>query len=140
MKTMTNSPLAMKEVVEHFERWRGNKKKGARIPKRLWVEAVGLVPEYTISQVCRALHLCATGLKRHQSALSPSQEVAVARSDNSFVEIDRAVVDQAVNPSGMPGLMEIKRPDGLRLRIQPTNSADMLVLMTHFMEVGRCYS
>ncbi|MCP3867701.1 MAG: hypothetical protein GY703_06310 [Gammaproteobacteria bacterium] len=136
MKTMTKSPLVLKEVIEHFERWRRNKKKGARIPTRLWIEAVGLVPEYTISQVCRALHLCATDLKRHQSALSPSKEVTVACSDNFFVEIDRGIVDQAVKPSGMPGLMEMERPDGLRLRIQPANSADMLVLLTHFMGVG----
>ena len=136
MKTMTNSPLALEEVVEHFERWRNNKQKGERIPERLWIEAIGLVPEYTISQVCRALHLCATDLKRHQSALFSGKEVAVACSEKSFVEIDRAMVDQAIKPSVSPGLMEMERPDGLRLRIQPANSADMLVLMTRFMEVG----
>jgi len=136
MKTLTNPPLALLEVVEHFQRWRSSKQKGERIPERLWIEAIGLVPEYTISQVCRALHLCATDLKRHQSELSSGKEVAAACSDHSFVEIDRAIVDQTIKPSVSPGLMEIERPDGLRLRINPTNSADMLVLMTRFMEVG----
>ncbi len=135
MKTMTKSPLALEEVAEHFERWRINKKKGERIPKHLWTEAIGLVPDYTISQVCRALRLCATDLKRHQSVLSSGKEVAVPRSESPFVEIERGIVDQAMRPSAGPVLMEMERPDGLRLRIQPVNSADMLALMARFMEV-----
>ncbi len=136
MKTMTKTPLALEEVVEHFERWRSNKKKGERIPGRLWVEAVELASDYSVSQVCRALHLCATDLKRHQSALSPGKGVVSACADKSFVEIDRATVNQATKPSVRPGLMEMERPDGLRLRIQLANSDDMLVLMTRFMEVS----
>ncbi len=135
MNKMTESPLALEEVIEHFERWRAAKKKGERIPKRLWIEAIGLLSEYTVSQVCRALHLCATDLKRHQSALSSGKGVRVACSEKSFVEIDRAIVDQTINPSVRPVLMEMERPDGLRLRIQPANSADMLALMARFMEV-----
>ena len=135
MKTMTKSPLALEAVAEHFERWRTNKKKGERIPQHLWIEAIGLVSDYTISQVCRALHLCATDLKRHQAALSADKEPAVSGAERSFVEIDPAVVDQAIRPSARPVLMEMERPDGLRLRIQPTNSADMLALMARFMEV-----
>ena len=135
MKTMTKSPLALEAVAEHFERWRTNKKKGERIPQHLWIEAIGLVSDYTISQVCRALHLCATDLKRHQAALSADKELAVSGAERSFVEIDRGIVDQAIRPNTRPVLMEMERPDGLRLRIQPTNSADMLALMARFMEV-----
>ena len=51
------------------------------------------------------------------------------------MEIDRGIVDQAIRPNARPVLMEMERPDGLRLRIQPTNSADMLALMARFMEV-----
>jgi hypothetical protein len=135
MKTMTKSPLALEAVAEQFERWRTNKKKGERIPQHLWIEAIGLVSDYTISQVCRALHLCATDLKRHQAALSADKELAVSGAERSFVEIDRGIVDQAIRPSARPVLMEMERPDGLRLRIQPSNSADMLALMARFMEV-----
>ena len=51
------------------------------------------------------------------------------------MEIEHAMVDQAIRPSARPVLMEMERPDGLRLRIQPSNSADMLALMARFMEV-----
>jgi hypothetical protein len=135
MKTKTTPPLTLEAVAEHFERWRSNKKKGERIPEFLWFEAIGLISDYPLSGVCRALHLCATDLKRHQAALSADKELAVSGSERSFVEIDPAVVDQAIRPSARPVLMEMERPDGLRLRIQPTNSADMLALMARFMEV-----
>ena len=134
MKTITRQPLALQEVADHFEQWRSNKKKGERIPEVLWLEAIGLVSDYPLSQVCRTLRLCATDLKRHQAVLSAGKELAVPHSKKSFVEIDRGIVDQAIRPSIRPVLMEMERPDGLRLRIQPTNSTDMLALMARFME------
>ena len=135
MKTKNTPSLTLEVVAEHFERWRSNKNKGERIPESLWVEAIELVSDYPFSRVCRALHLCATDLKRHQAALSADKELTVSGSERSFVEIDPAVVDQAMRSGGTPVLIELERPDGLRLRIQPTNSADMLALMARFMEV-----
>jgi len=135
MKTKNTPSLTLEVVSEHFERWRSNKNKGERIPESLWVEAIELVSDYPFSRVCRALHLCATDLKRHQAALSAGKELTVSGSERSFVEIDPAVVDQAMRPGGTPVLMELERPDGLRLRMQPANSSDMLALMARFMEV-----
>ena len=135
MKTKTSPPLTLEAVAEHFEQWRSNKKKGERIPESLWFEAIGLASDYPLSRVCRDLHLCATDLKRHQSALSSGKERAVSRSESSFVEIEHAMVDQAMRPNTRPVFIEMERPDGLRLRVQPANSADMLALMARFMEV-----
>ena len=133
MKKKNTPSLTLEVVTEHFERWRRNKKKGERIPEPLWVEAIELVSDYPFSRVCRALHLCATDLKRHQAALSAGKELTVSGSERSFVEIDPAVVDQAMRPGGMPVLMELERPDGLRLRIQSTHGANMLALAERFM-------
>ena len=135
MKTKNTPSLTLEVVTEHFERWRSHKKKGERIPEFLWFEAIGLISDYPLSRVCRTLHLCATDLKRHQAALSADKELAVSGAERSFVEIAPAVVDQAMRSGGTPVLIELERPDGLRLRIQPTNSADMLALMARFMEV-----
>ena len=129
MKTKRTPRLSLQAVVEHFEYWRSNKKKGERIPESLWIEAIGLVADYPLSRVCRSLHLCATDLKRHQAALSTVKEQAVSGSDSVFMEIDRGIFDPAMRPMGRPVLMEMERPDGLRLRIQPANNADMLALM-----------
>ena len=136
MKTKRTPRLTLQTVVEHFERWRSNKNKGERIPESLWIEAIGLTADYPLSRVCRSLHLCATDLKRHQAALSTGKELAVSGYDGVFLEIDRGIVDQAMRPSGEPALMEMERPDGLRLRIQPADRADMLALMGRFMEVS----
>ena len=135
MKKKNTPSLTLEVVTEHYERWRRNKKKGERIPEPLWVEAIELVSDYPFSRVCRALHLCATDLKRHQAALSAGKELTVSGAERPFVEIDPAVVDQAMRPGGTPVLMELERPDGLRLRMQPANSTDMLALMARFMEV-----
>ena len=135
MKALTTSPLTLEEVSEHFERWRTHKTKGERIPESLWFEAIKLVSDYPLSRVCRALRLSATDLKRRKTALCAGKELAFPGSERSFVEIDRAIVDRAMRPSVTPGLMEMERPDGLRLRFQPANNADMLALMTRFMEV-----
>jgi hypothetical protein len=49
------------------------------------------------------------------------------------VEIDRALVDQAMEPARGAVWMELERPDGLRLRIRPSHRGDMLTLLERFM-------
>ena len=53
----------------------------------------------------------------------------------AFVEIDTAVVDQALMPSRSTVAMELERADGLRLRLHAVNCADMLALIERFMGV-----
>ena len=50
----------------------------------------------------------------------------------TFVEIDQSLVGAAVAPMA---LLELQRPDGLRLCIQPATGTDVLALVTRFMEV-----
>jgi hypothetical protein len=40
--------LALETAAEHFEQWRRNKKKGERIPEKLWSEAIDLAPSVRI--------------------------------------------------------------------------------------------
>jgi hypothetical protein len=49
------------------------------------------------------------------------------------VEVDPVVVDQALRPEASAVWMELQRPDGWRLRIQPTPGADLLALVERFM-------
>ena len=135
MKARTEYRLTLEEVAEHFAEWRSQKKKGERIPARLWSEAIELLSDYPISLVTRTLHLCATDLKRHQAALPGIGDQGVHRCEMSFVEVDREAVDRAMRPSSLPVWMEMERPDGLRLRIQPANGTEVLALMARFMEV-----
>ena len=135
MKAPIESTLTLEEVTEHFEQWRTRKKNGERIPEQLWNEAVSLVDIYGVSQVSRTLRLGGSDLNKRRGIVEASQRRQGPSGETAFVEIDPAVVDQAMRPGGTPVLMELERPDGLRLRMQPANSTDMLALMARFMEV-----
>ena len=135
MKARDKSGLTLEEVAEHFAEWRTDKKRGERIPARLWSEAIDLLCAHPISLVSRTLHLCAKDLKKHQAALATITDREVPRSEIAFVEVDREVVDRAIRPSSSTAWMEMERPDGLRLRLQPANGADVLALVRRFMEV-----
>jgi len=102
----------------------------------LWSEAIDLLCAHPISLVSRTLHLCAKDLKKHQAALATITDREVPRSEIAFVEVDRELVDRAMRPSSSAASwMEMERPDGLRLRIEPANGADVLALLTRFMEL-----
>jgi hypothetical protein len=135
MKAPIESPLTLEEVAEHFEQWRRNKKKGKRIPEHLWSEAVGLVSTYGVSQVTRTLRLSGSDLNKRRGIAATSKRRQGAGGKTAFVEIDRALVDRAPGPEAGAVWMELERPDGLRLRIQPTRGADMLALVDRFMGV-----
>jgi hypothetical protein len=135
MKARNKTRLTLEEVTEHFTEWRSHKKKGERIPPSLWSEAIDLLSDYPISLITRTLHLCATDLKRHQTALPAIRNRRGSRCEMPFVEVDCEVADRSMKPSSLAVWMEMERPDGLRLRIQPANGADVLALVRRFMEV-----
>lgn len=53
----------LEEIRERFERWRDNRKRGARIPAELWQAAVSLFPRYSVNQISRALGLDYEGVR-----------------------------------------------------------------------------
>jgi hypothetical protein len=133
MKTSIRTTLTLKEVAEHFKQWRSVKKKGERIPDHLWSEAVGLIGTYGISQVTGTLHLSGTDLNKRRGINGTGRRQRGSGGETAFVEIDPALVDQAQGPEATTVWMELERPDGLRLRIQSTQGANMLALAERFM-------
>ena len=133
MKAPIESTLTLEEVAEHFEQWRRSKKKGERIPEQLWSEAIGLVGAYGVSRVTRTLRLSGTDLNKRRGKVGAGQRRRGTVGETAFVEVDRALVGQAPGPEATAVWMELQRPDGLRLRIQPSGGADMLALVDRFM-------
>ena len=127
--------LTLEEVARHVEQWRGTKKKGERIPQQLWNEALGLLGTYGISRVSRTLRLSYTELDKRRAIIEAGQHRQGRGEETAFVEIDRALVDQAARPEATAVWMELERPDGMRLRIRPTRGVDMLALFERFMGV-----
>ncbi len=138
MKTSIGASLALKEVARHFKQWRSIKKTGARIPDHLWSEAVGLLSTYGVSQVTRTLRLSGTDLNKRRGIIGADQRRQGSDGGTTFVEIDPTLVDQTLVTDVTAVWMELERPDGLRLRIQSTRSADMLALVERFMGAESC--
>jgi hypothetical protein len=135
MNAAIETPLTLQEVAEHFEQWRRGKHKGERIPEQLWQEAVGLVGSYGVSRVARTLRLGGRDLNKRRGVTTTGQPRQGPSSKTTFVEIDPVADGQAPGPKASALWMELERPDGLRLRIQPTRGVDLLALVDRFMGV-----
>jgi hypothetical protein len=140
MKKSIRGTFTLEEVAEHFEQWRGVKKKRERIPDHLWHEAISLIGAYGVSEVTRTLRLSGTDLNKRRGINDTGQRRQRSGGGTTFVEIEHTIVDQALGSDVTAVWMELERPDGLRLRIQSTQGADMLALAERFMGGGSCCS
>ena len=128
----SESTLTLEEVAEHYERWRRNKKRGDRIPKPLWDEAIGLVETHGVSRVTRTLRLSATDLNKRRGIVGTRQRRQAPVAEAAFVQIEHTPF---AAPDAQTQWMELERPDGMRLRIRPSQGVDMLALLDRFMGV-----
>ncbi len=133
MSVRIDPTLTLEEVARHVEQWRSSKKKGEGIPQQLWNEALGLVDTYGISRVSRTLRLSYTELDKRRGISEAGRRKQGTGAEMAFVEIDRALVDQAPRPDAATVWMELERPDGLRLRIRPNGGVDLWALGDRFM-------
>jgi hypothetical protein len=133
MNARSEATLTLEAVAKHFAHWRRKKTNGERIPEELWKQALALLGNYGISQVSRTLRLSYTGLDKRRKVIEAGRSRQGSGDDTAFVQIDRALVDQAMEPGGGAVWMELERPDGLRLRIRPSHRGDMLTLLDRFM-------
>ena len=134
MKAPNESPLTLEAVAEHFEQWRASKKKGERIPEKLWKEAIDLVDTYGISQVTRTLRLGGADLNKRRGIVGAGRRRRSQSAKAAFVALEPAVVDRAVGPqASATAWMELERPDGLRLRIHPSEGNELLALVDRFL-------
>jgi hypothetical protein len=140
LSTPTPTPtqtLTLEEVAAHFEHWRREKKKGERIPEQLWSEAIALIEDYGLSQVARRLRLSGRDLNKRRGILGSGRRRARrAEPPVAFVELAPEVVVQAQHRQATPGYLELIRPDGLRLRIEPGAGIEPCAVLERFMEVG----
>jgi hypothetical protein len=130
MNARIESTLTLEEVAEHFECWRRNKKRGDRIPQPLWDAAIGLVQTHGVSRVTRTLRLSATDLNKRRGIVATGQRRQAPVAEAAFVEIEHTPI---AAPDAETQWMELERPDGMRLRIRPSQGADMLALLERFL-------
>lgn len=126
--------FTLEEVVVHFEDWRQEKKKGERIPEQLWSEAIALIEDYGLSQVRRRLRLSGRDLNNRRGLLGGGRRQAPpVEPPDPFVELAPDVVAQAQCRAPSPGYLELIRPDGVRLRIEPGDGITAQAVLDRFL-------
>ncbi len=96
---------ALADVHHQFDEWRKTRTKRTPIPEALWDAAVSLVPEHSVYEVSKCLHLDFKILKERVRQRD-------TRSSMSFIEIDAKQL--------LPGsecIVEMEHRDGSRMRM-----------------------
>ena len=135
MNAARDGKLTLEAVSRHVEQWRSGRKRGERIPQRIWEEALALVGTYGISRVSRGLRLSYTELQNRRRRIAATQPRQGPAEETAFVEIDGALLEQAARGEATATWLELERPDGLRLRIRPSHRGELLALVERFLGV-----
>lgn len=102
---------AVASVRAQFEAWRGQRRRGERIPEELWRAAMGAARAHGVHPVSRALGLDYVQLK--QRVGGPVSARSVPESAPAlFVELERAAADSAA-----ACVVELEKSNGTRMRI-----------------------
>lgn len=111
-KTLSTIPR-LKSVQSDFENWRASKKKGSRIPPSLWEEAVGLYPEFTVSQIATNLSLSYTDLKQRIEKKVVKSSPNQSESVPAFFELDFSAPSASVSEC----VVEMEDGNGSKMRM-----------------------
>ncbi len=128
-KTLSTTPR-LKNVQSDFKNWRASKKKGGRIPPSLWEEAVGLYPEFTVSQIATNLSLSYTDLKQRIEKkvvkISPNESKPIP----AFFELDFSAPSASVSEC----VVEMEDSSGSKMRMCFRGKSDFDLL-----ELGKSF-
>ena len=97
--------LTIEDVGHQFDEWRKTRTKRTPIPEALWEAAVRLVPEHSVYQVAKHLHLDYKILKERVHQRN-------TQSSLNFIEVD---AKQLV--PGSECVIEMEHRDGSRVRV-----------------------
>ncbi len=122
----------LSDTENRFERWRGSRVRGARIPAALWRSAVEAAREHGVSKVASALRLDYYGLKER---LESPPELAEPESGNGrgFLEIP------LYTSSASECVLELEDREGVRLRValKGAAAAELETLARAFWSMAR---
>lgn len=130
---------ALADLAEQFEQWRQTRATAQeRIPQLLWDQAVVLTTVLPRSQVAKRLRLSPTDLKKHCLTRQGSLVAEAAAPHPGFVEVMPAGFETPAAPQA--AVIEVERPDGVRLRLQYPEAPPLAVVLRAFLEVAPCCS
>ena len=103
---------SLEEVRKQFENWRRERKKGGRIPQRLWQAAAGLSDRHSVGKIATALALDHGRLKQRIAApgLLRGESQRRAGTEIEFVSIGATSMAHA-------DVVELEDGSGRRLKV-----------------------
>lgn len=107
--SMEQAAAGLAEVRAELRAWRGQRRKGDRIPEEVWRRAARAVRQYGLNPVSRALHLDYYQLKRWAGRVDGPR---AASPGPGFVE-----VEGAAGEAGLACVVELEKGNGTRMRI-----------------------
>jgi len=106
-------PVGLERVRVELNVWRGQRRKGDRIPEEIWRGAAGAVRQYGLNTVSRALRLDYYHLKRRAGGDPAARPVSPL-----FVELNAAGGDEGPRTdAGLACVVEMEKGNGTRMRI-----------------------
>ena len=130
---------ALADLAEQFEQWRRTRATAQeRIPPALWDRAVVLMTMLPRSQVAKRLRLSPTDLKKQCLARQGSLVAEAASPHPGFIEVTPAGFETPAAPQA--AVIEVKRPDGARLRLHYQDVPPLATILRAFLEVAPCCS
>jgi hypothetical protein len=130
---------ALADLAEQFEQWRRTRATvQERIPPALWDQAVMLTTVLPCSRVAKRLRLSPTDLKKQSLARQGSRVAEAASPHPGFIEVTAAGFETPAVPQA--AVIEVERPDGVRLRLQYQDAPPLVVVLRAFLEVAPCCS
>ena len=112
--------VGLEQVRVELDAWRGQRRKGDRIPEEVWGRAARAVRQYGLNPVSRALRLDYYQLKRRAG------RGAAARSASPmFVELSEGLAGAGPRPpaarpgteAGLACIVELEKGNGVRMRV-----------------------
>jgi hypothetical protein len=107
--SMERATAGLAEVRAELQAWRGQRRKGDRIPEEVWRRAARAVRQYGLNPVSRALRLDYYQLKRWAGR---ADGPGAASHGPVFVE-----VEGTAGEAGLACVVELEKGNGTRMRI-----------------------
>ena len=127
------------DLAKQVEHWRQMHSVAPEpLPARFWEQAVVLATWLPGSQVAERLHLSPTELQERCLARQEARLAEAASPHPGFVEVTPAGLE---TPAVLQAaVIEVERPDGVRLRLQYQDAPPLAVILRAFLEGASCYS
>ena len=127
-------PAEVGATLARFQDWRKVRRKGARIPKSLWAEAVVLARQLGVNPVATALGVKHAALKERLSTSAGLPHVPETVTP-TFIELAAGAILDPNESNEAGATLEVTASDGARMVVRmPANSAvDMPGLLASFL-------